>query len=165
VLREVVRMAWHARGQGFKSPQLHPRSEAQSGLSRSRIARLGQQIGSNLCCQAGPVVRRGGAAGQHRWRRRPADRGPPRPRSAAQYGKVDGSQTGELTSSLSRIDGWAPCYPAFSQVVRDRKWLQGWGEWKAPDHAQPITHHVRPCLVRRRSRKETGRGRKVLGCK
>ena len=42
-------------------------------------------------------VRHGGAAGQHRWRRRAADRGPPGPRSAAQYGKIDGSQTGELT--------------------------------------------------------------------
>jgi hypothetical protein len=38
---------WHARGQGFKSPQLHRRSEAQSGLDRPRIARPRQQIGSN----------------------------------------------------------------------------------------------------------------------
>jgi hypothetical protein len=44
---DVVRMAWHARGQGFKSPQLHRRSEAQSGLDRPRIARPRQQIGSN----------------------------------------------------------------------------------------------------------------------
>jgi hypothetical protein len=46
-------------------------------------------------------VRHGGAAGQHRWRRRPADPGPPGPRPAAQYGKVDRSQIGEQTSSLS----------------------------------------------------------------
>ena len=48
----MVRMAWHARGQGFKSPQLHPRSEAHSAVDRPRIARLGQQIGSNLLCEA-----------------------------------------------------------------------------------------------------------------
>jgi hypothetical protein len=38
---------WHARGQGFKSPQLHSRSEGLSGLDRPRIARPRQQIGSN----------------------------------------------------------------------------------------------------------------------
>jgi hypothetical protein len=46
---------WHARGQGFKSPQLHPRSEAPSAVDRPRIARLGQQIGSNLPCEADPA--------------------------------------------------------------------------------------------------------------
>ena len=46
---------WHARGQGFKSPQLHPRSTAQTGPDLLRITRLGQQIGSKLCCQADPV--------------------------------------------------------------------------------------------------------------
>jgi hypothetical protein len=44
---EEAETAWHARGQGFKSPQLHPRSQALSGVDRPRIARLGQQIGSN----------------------------------------------------------------------------------------------------------------------
>jgi hypothetical protein len=39
-------MAWHARGQGFKSPQLHPRSTGQSGSKRPRFHGLGQQIGS-----------------------------------------------------------------------------------------------------------------------
>jgi hypothetical protein len=47
--------AWHARGQGFKSPQLHPRSTALSAVDRSRIACLGQQIGSNLLWKAGPA--------------------------------------------------------------------------------------------------------------
>jgi hypothetical protein len=42
-------------GQGFKSPQLHPRSTAQTGPDLLRITRLGQQIGSKLCCQADPV--------------------------------------------------------------------------------------------------------------
>jgi hypothetical protein len=45
---EGAARAWHARGQGFKSPQLHPRSEALFGFDRPRIAGLGQQIGSNL---------------------------------------------------------------------------------------------------------------------
>ena len=60
VVAAVVRIpGWHARGQWFKSPQLHPRSEALSGLDRPRIARLGQQIGSNLFSKADPIVRRG----------------------------------------------------------------------------------------------------------
>jgi hypothetical protein len=33
-------MAWHARGQGFKSPQLHPRSDALSAVDRPRIGAL-----------------------------------------------------------------------------------------------------------------------------
>jgi hypothetical protein len=41
---------WHARGQGFKSPQLHPRSKARSGPCRLQIPTLWQQIGSNPCC-------------------------------------------------------------------------------------------------------------------
>jgi hypothetical protein len=72
---EGVRMAWHARGQGFKSPQLHPRSEAPCGLDRPRFARLGQQIGSNLLSKADPVVRHGGDAVQHRRCRRPTGPG------------------------------------------------------------------------------------------
>jgi hypothetical protein len=44
-------MPWHARGQGFKSPQLHPRSTALPAVDRPRIARLGQQIGSKLFCK------------------------------------------------------------------------------------------------------------------
>jgi hypothetical protein len=47
---EPVARQWHARGQGFKSPQLHPRPEAMFGPSRLQIPRLGQQIGSNPCC-------------------------------------------------------------------------------------------------------------------
>jgi hypothetical protein len=46
--REWLARQWHARGQGFKSPQLHPRSEALFAVDRPRIARLRQQIGSNL---------------------------------------------------------------------------------------------------------------------
>jgi hypothetical protein len=38
---------WHARGQGFKSPQLHPRSDGLFAVDRPWIARPGQQIGSN----------------------------------------------------------------------------------------------------------------------
>jgi hypothetical protein len=45
--RDAVRMAWHARGQGFKSPQLHPSSTAISRLDCRLSFRLGQQIGSN----------------------------------------------------------------------------------------------------------------------
>jgi hypothetical protein len=47
---------WHARGQGFKSPQLHPRSTAQSGLGRPRIVRSRQQIGSNRRCAGRSVA-------------------------------------------------------------------------------------------------------------
>ena len=61
---EVAARAWHARGQGFKSPQLHPRSQALSAVDRLRIARLGQQIGSNLY-RHGPI-RSSGAAGRGR---------------------------------------------------------------------------------------------------
>jgi hypothetical protein len=43
----VVRMAWHARGQGFKSPQLHPRSAALCGSIAGRFILLAQQIRSN----------------------------------------------------------------------------------------------------------------------
>jgi len=41
------RARWHARSQGFESPQLHTRSAALSGPDRSRFPPLGQQIGSN----------------------------------------------------------------------------------------------------------------------
>ena len=48
VLRhEPLARQWHARGQGFKSPQLHPRSEAMFGVDRPQIGRLRQQMGSN----------------------------------------------------------------------------------------------------------------------
>jgi hypothetical protein len=54
---------WHGMqgGQGFKSPQLHHRSEALSAVDRPRIARLGQQIGSNLFChgRSGRAARQG----------------------------------------------------------------------------------------------------------
>jgi hypothetical protein len=50
--RDWLARQWHARGQGFKSPQLHPRSTALSAADRPRIARLGQQIGR---CSASPV--------------------------------------------------------------------------------------------------------------
>jgi hypothetical protein len=86
-------MAWHARGQGFKSPQLHPRSAAQSDPDRPPIARLGQQIGSNLFCKAHPVVPRGSnPAGRHRCRR-PVDPGttePPAARSCVMRTGIDG---------------------------------------------------------------------------
>ena len=75
VCRERLARQWHARGQGFKSPQLHPRSEALSPLDRPRIARLGQQIGSNLFSKADPIVRRGRDAGGRRQCRRPVDPG------------------------------------------------------------------------------------------
>jgi hypothetical protein len=56
--REPPAHRWHARGQGFKSPQLHPRSEARSGLGRPRIGRPGQQIGSNRRCAGRSVAHR-----------------------------------------------------------------------------------------------------------
>ena len=55
---ERLARQWHARGQGFKSPQLHPRSEARSSLGRTRIARPGQQIGSNRRCAGRSVAHR-----------------------------------------------------------------------------------------------------------
>ena len=86
---EEAETAWHARGQGFKFPQLHPRSEAQSGLSRSRIARLGQQIGSNLY-RHGPI-RSSGAAGRGRVPScpRPVDPGRPRPPAGRSFATKD----------------------------------------------------------------------------
>jgi hypothetical protein len=43
------------------------------GLGQPRIGRLGQQLGSNLCCQADPVVQRGGTqADVAAWKRRPS---------------------------------------------------------------------------------------------
>jgi hypothetical protein len=48
------------------------------------------------------------------------------PRPAAQYGKVDRSPTGELTSSLSEIDGRALCYPASAQVAPIHRCHKGW---------------------------------------
>jgi hypothetical protein len=86
------------KGSGFKSPQLHPRSAGLSAVGRPRIARLGQQIGSNLFCKANPVVPRGSdPAGRHRCRR-PVDPGPTAPPAARScatrigidgHGKVD----------------------------------------------------------------------------
>jgi len=52
---EVAARAWHARGQGFKSPQLHPMSAALSALDRPRIPALAQQIRSNCQCVADAV--------------------------------------------------------------------------------------------------------------
>jgi hypothetical protein len=49
-------MAWHARGQGFKSPQLHPRSKALCAVDRPQIARPGQQVGSNRRCPGRSVA-------------------------------------------------------------------------------------------------------------
>jgi len=43
-------------GQGFKSPQLHPRPEARSGLGHPRIPALAQQMRSNRQCAADPLV-------------------------------------------------------------------------------------------------------------
>ena len=67
------------KGSGFKSPQLHPRSEVLFGFDRPRIARLGQQLGSNLLCEAKLVVRHTVDAGQHRRGPRPVDRAPTGP--------------------------------------------------------------------------------------
>ena len=106
---------WHARGQGFKSPQLHPRLEALPAVDRPRIARLGQQIGSNLLSKADPVVRHGGDAVQHRRCRRRQQRaspgrrrGPVRPRrktGSAGHDKADhglGHGTPCLQSQIGR---------------------------------------------------------------
>ena len=57
---------WHARGQGFKSPQLHPRSVALSVVDRQRNPALAQQIRSNRQCAANAVVQGGGHPGHHR---------------------------------------------------------------------------------------------------
>ena len=80
---------WHARGQGFKSPQLHPRSQALSAVDRLRIARLGQQIGSNLY-RHGPI-RSSGAAGRGRVPScpRPVDPGRPRPPAGRSFATKD----------------------------------------------------------------------------
>jgi hypothetical protein len=56
--RERRARQWHARGQGFKSPQLHPRSTALPAVDRSQIARPGQQIGSNRRCLGRSVAHR-----------------------------------------------------------------------------------------------------------
>jgi hypothetical protein len=60
--REPPAHRWHARGQGFKSPQLHPRSEAMFGPGHPGISGLGQQIGSNPACTASPGYRSGRGA-------------------------------------------------------------------------------------------------------
>ena len=71
--------------QGFKSPQLQPRSAGLSVVDRPQIARLGQQIGINLLWKADPRPAR--------WSRRPASLasspgrpGPTRAGPAARYG-------------------------------------------------------------------------------
>jgi hypothetical protein len=64
---------WHARGQGFKSPQLHPRSAALSAVDRPRIPTLAQQMRSNRQCAADPVVEGDGHPGHHRRGRLPVD--------------------------------------------------------------------------------------------
>jgi hypothetical protein len=85
---------WHARGQGFKSPQLHPRSAALSGSGLPRFSRLGQQTGSNMCC-APPVVRRDGAVPSRSdpWSRRTGHRqrsdGPKAPRQPSMSPRPD----------------------------------------------------------------------------
>ena len=86
---ERLARQWHARGQGFKSPQLHPRSEALSAVDRLRIARLGQQIGSNLF-RHGPI-RSSGAAGRGRVPScpRPVDPGRPRPSAGRSFATKD----------------------------------------------------------------------------
>jgi hypothetical protein len=42
-LREVVRMAWHARGQGFKSPQLHQAQRIFSLRSERHLPEICQK--------------------------------------------------------------------------------------------------------------------------
>ena len=64
---------WHARGQGFKSPQLHPRSTALSAADRPRISALAQQIRSNRPCATKALVQRRGHPGHHRRGRLPID--------------------------------------------------------------------------------------------
>jgi hypothetical protein len=51
---ERLARRWHARGQGFKSPQLHPRSKALSAADRPPIPALAQQIRSNRQGAANP---------------------------------------------------------------------------------------------------------------
>jgi hypothetical protein len=99
---------WHARGQGFKSPQLHPRSAALSAVDRPRTARLGQQIGSNLLVrgQAGrparPLTRPAssgsstGRPGPHRGRHYQPGRARQRPDRPARS-----IMTGQVTSAIS----------------------------------------------------------------
>jgi transposase len=41
--RELSRMAWHARGQGFKSPQLHHHNPAGRGRSRVQLSAMVRQ--------------------------------------------------------------------------------------------------------------------------
>jgi hypothetical protein len=48
------------KGQGFKSPQLHPRSEVLSAVDRRPIPALAQQIRSNRLCVADALVHGGG---------------------------------------------------------------------------------------------------------
>ena len=54
---ERLARQWHARGQGFNSPQLHPRSEALSAVDPPEPPASGQQIGSNLLVRVNGVTR------------------------------------------------------------------------------------------------------------
>jgi len=94
---------WHARGQGFKSPQLHPRSQALSTVDRLRIARLGQQIGSNLY-RHGPI-RSSGAAGRGRVPScpRPVDRGAPGRRRVGRSRRRTGSAGRSQTVQVATV--------------------------------------------------------------
>jgi hypothetical protein len=122
---EWAETAWHARGQGFKSPQLHPRSTALPAVNRPRIARLGQQIGSNLFCQgrSGRAARQGavgvvalvdpgppGAAGGSVVRYE----GPDRPSSTR---SITDERHGDFVRLVERLD---PCGAFRNQWLQSR---------------------------------------------
>jgi hypothetical protein len=61
--RELVWMAWHARGQKFNSPQLQPRSAGLSTVDRPRIPALAQLKEAEqlrLQIESGPLLRTSG---------------------------------------------------------------------------------------------------------
>jgi hypothetical protein len=109
----------HARGQEFKSPQLHPRPKALSAIDRPRIARLGQQIRSNRLCVADAIVQGGGYAGQHRRGRLPVDAA----HGAAAGAAVAAPACMSINSSMTR-EGMAASSSQVAKVCR-RSWGPG----------------------------------------
>jgi hypothetical protein len=73
---------WHARGQGFKSPQLHPRSEALSAVDRPRIPAFAQQTCRNRQCAADALIQRCGSTAIGKVPRREAALGDGSPASS-----------------------------------------------------------------------------------
>ena len=61
---------WHARGQGFKSPQLHPRSAALSVADRPPIPAVAQQIRTASVRPIGSLLGRQSRGHNRRTRRR-----------------------------------------------------------------------------------------------